>query len=39
MKTKAEKIPKPLRGAAFMAFLRQCAATVEKWPKWVRGER
>lgn len=30
---------KPLRGEAFMAFLRKCAETADKWPHWMKGER
>lgn len=30
---------KPLRGEAFMAFLRKCAETVDRLPHWMKGER
>lgn len=30
---------KPLRGEAFMEFLRKCAEIVDKWPHWMKGKR
>lgn len=30
---------KPLRGKAFMQFLRKCAETVDRLPHWMKGER
>lgn len=30
---------KPLRGKAFLEFLRRCAETVDKWPHWMKGEK
>lgn len=30
---------KPLRGEAFLTFLRKCVETADKWPHWVKGER
>lgn len=29
---------RPLRGEAFMRFLRLCTCTVAKWPKWMLWE-
>lgn len=30
---------KPLRGEAFLAWLKMAARTAESWPKWMRGDK
>jgi hypothetical protein len=35
----SDRIPKPLRGKAFLRFLKLAARIANSWPRWMKGER